>query len=247
MGDLVCTYRGGFLSVAASPPSDVTAVQDGPTSIRVSWTPSSGATGYGITYTGGGSSDSVAVDGGNTNTHTLMGLTNGETYTISIAGTSSPDAMLHVPLSVGDVALGTASQVIENSLFCCSLSVPSAAVLDDPTIVTPPFIRITGSVPGSVVTGFVVEWQRDTSVGCSDVNERTISENGDFTSYTIMGLEPGNSYTITVTASNSAGTAPVSNTVTAMTPETGEREREYLTHTVQVMVCIVLHSSHWSS
>ena len=112
MGDLVCTYHAGFLSAVASPPSGVTAVQDGPTSIRVSWTPSSDATGYGITYTGGGSSDSVAV--GDTNTHTentnsrtLMGLTNGETYTISIVGTSSSSgAMLRAPLSVGDVALG---------------------------------------------------------------------------------------------------------------------------------------------
>ena len=108
----------------------------------------------------------------------------------------------------------------------CSLSVPSAAVLDDPTLVTATFITITGSVSsGSVVTGFVVEWQRDTSVGCSDEDEDTISESGDFTSYTIMGLEPGNRYSITVTVSNSAGTA-VSNTVTAMTVETGERERE---------------------
>ena len=105
----------------------------------------------------------------------------------------------------------------------CSLSVPSAAVLDDPTIVTATFIRITDSVSsGSVVTRFVVEWQRDTSVGCSDVNERTIPENGGFTSYTITGLEPGNRYTITVTVSNSAGNA-VSNTVTAMTLEAGER------------------------
>ena len=109
----------------------------------------------------------------------------------------------------------------------CSLSVPSAAVLDDPTIVTATFITITGSVSsGSVVTRFEVEWQRDTSVGCSDVNEDTISESGEFTIYTITGLEPGNRYTITVTVSNSAGTAPVSNIVTAMTPETGERERE---------------------
>ena len=107
----------------------------------------------------------------------------------------------------------------------CSLSVPSAAVLDDPTLVTTTFIRITGSVSSdSVVIGFVVEWQRDTSVGCSDEDERTISENGDLTSYTITGLEPGNRYTITVTVSNSAGTAPDSNTVTAMTPEAGERE-----------------------
>ena len=225
------------------------AFQDSPTSIRVSWTPSSDATGYGITYTGGGSSDSVAV--GNTNTHTLMGLTNGETYTISIVGTSSSSgAMLRAPLLVGDVALGK-SKTIQCSVhgtnhsvcvweyigLCtlvmmvpplfdmrlCSLSVPSAAVLNDPTIVTATTITITGIVPGSVVTGFEVEWQRDTSVGCSDVNERTISVNGDFTSYTITGLEPGNRYTITVTVSNSAGTA-VSNTVTAMTLEAGERE-----------------------
>ena len=102
MGDL---YHGGFFSVDASPPSGVTAVQDGPTSIIVSWTPSSGATGYRISYSGGGSSDSVTV--GNTNTHTLMGLTNGESYTISIAGiSSSSGAMLRAPLLVGDVALG---------------------------------------------------------------------------------------------------------------------------------------------
>ena len=70
------------------------AVQDGATSIRVTWTPPSplgDTTSYRISYTGGGgSSDSVDVDGGNTNSHTLMGLTNGETYTISIMGTASP-------------------------------------------------------------------------------------------------------------------------------------------------------------
>ena len=101
--------------------------------------------------------------------------------------------------------------------------------MDDPTTVTATSIIITDSVSsGTVVTGFVVEWQRDTSVGCSDEDERTISENGDFTSYTITGLEPGNRYTITVTVSNSAGTA-VSNTVTAMTPEAGERVYTYST------------------
>ena len=104
-----------------------------------------------------------------------------------------------------------------------SLSVPSAPVLSESPTVTATTIRITGSAPsGSVVTGFEVEWQRDTSVGCSDVNQDTIPVNGAFTSYIITGLQPGNRYTITVTVSNSAGTAPVSNTVTART-ETGER------------------------
>ena len=70
-------------------PTGVTAVQDGPTSITVSWSPSSDATGYTISYTGGGSSGSETVSGGDTNSYTLTGLTNGQTYTISIVATSN--------------------------------------------------------------------------------------------------------------------------------------------------------------
>ena len=97
----ISNYKG------ASPPSDVTAVQDGPTSIRVSWTPPSplgDTTGYRISYTGGGSVD---VYGGNTNSHTLTGLTNGQTYTISIMSTSSSSGVLpSAPVSAGTVGLG---------------------------------------------------------------------------------------------------------------------------------------------
>ena len=47
------------------------------------------------------------VDGGNTNSRTLMDLTNGETYTISVAGTSSsPSVLPSPPVTAGDVALG---------------------------------------------------------------------------------------------------------------------------------------------
>ena len=91
----------------ASPPRAVTAVQDGPTSIRVSWTPPSplgDTTGYRISYTGGGSVD---VDGGNTNSHTLTGLIIGQTYTISIVGTSSSSAVFpSAPVLPGTVGLG---------------------------------------------------------------------------------------------------------------------------------------------
>ena len=79
--------------VAFAPTNPMFVVGRDFTSIRVSWTPPSplgDTTGYRIYYTrAGGSSDSVDVDGGNTNTHTLTGLTNGETYTISIVGTST--------------------------------------------------------------------------------------------------------------------------------------------------------------
>ena len=99
-----------FHHTGASPSSGATAVQDGPTSIRVSWTPPSplgDTSGYRIYYTGaGGSSGSVDVDGGNTNSRTLMSLTNGEIYTISVAGRSSSTVLPSPPVSAGDVALG---------------------------------------------------------------------------------------------------------------------------------------------
>ena len=68
------------------------AVQEGPTSVRVSWsppTPLGDTTGYRISYSGGSSgSVDVIISGGSTNTHTLTGLENGASYTISIVATS---------------------------------------------------------------------------------------------------------------------------------------------------------------
>ena len=82
------------------------AVQEGTTSVRVSWSPPSplgDTTGYRISYSGG-SSGSVDVSDGSTNTHTLAGLVNGASYTISILGTS-----LHLPIDsiqVMNIGLG---------------------------------------------------------------------------------------------------------------------------------------------
>ena len=102
--------------------------------------------------------------------------------------------------------------------------VPSVPVLNEPQTVTTTTITITGSVPdGSVVTSFHVEWQRDTSIGCSDKNHSSFTVDQSFSgSYRVTGLEPGNRYTITVTVFNGAGNSPVSNSVTAMTMESSE-------------------------
>ena len=65
-------------------------------------------------------------------------------------------------------------------------------------------------------------WETDDKGGCSggiDMDSTTITDGS--TSYDIMGLEEDSSYTITVTASNSAGSSE--DTVTAMTLEAGER------------------------
>ena len=93
-----------YFSSAASPPTDVTAVQDGPTSIRVTWTPPSplgDTTGYRISFTGG---SDVSITGASTESYTLTGLTNGETYTISIVAIA-PNRPTSTPIEV-QVQLG---------------------------------------------------------------------------------------------------------------------------------------------
>ena len=67
-------------------------------------------------------------------------------------------------------------------------------------------------------------WETDDVGGCSggsDMDSTTITD--DSTSYDITELEEDSTYSITVTASNSAGSSAVSNTVIAMTMEAGER------------------------
>ena len=65
-------------------------VQEGPTSVRVSWsppTPLGDTTGYRISYSGG-SSGSVDVSGGSTDNYLLTGLQGEASYTTSIVATS---------------------------------------------------------------------------------------------------------------------------------------------------------------
>ena len=74
----------------ASAPTSLKAVQEGPTGIRVTWTPPTplgDTTGYRIYYSGG-SSGSVDVSGGSRDNYLLSHLESGTTYTIVIVGTS---------------------------------------------------------------------------------------------------------------------------------------------------------------
>ena len=87
----------------------MTAVQNGSTSIRVTWSPPSplvDSTGYIISFTSDSSSTgSENIDGGQTNTYTLTGLNNGETYTVSVAGTAEnglpSSAIKAMPVALG--------------------------------------------------------------------------------------------------------------------------------------------------
>ena len=76
-------------SSETSPPSGVTAVQDGLTSITMTWTTSSDATGYRIYYSSSGGDSGLAdISNGHSDHHTLSSLGREDTYTISIIATS---------------------------------------------------------------------------------------------------------------------------------------------------------------
>ena len=99
-------------------------------------------------------------------------------------------------------------------------------------------ITISGGVPSdSVADTYKVIWQRDTTVGCPDVDEGMATNVGE-----IVNLQEDSTYYTTVTAFNSAGSSDT--TLTPMTMEDGERDSG---HCVQCMLCVILHSSYWSS
>ena len=61
-------------------------------------------------------------------------------------------------------------------------------------------------------------WERDTSGKCSDVDVGNTTITDGSTSYTISGLEEDSNYTITVTATNAAGSV-ISDSIIGMTRE----------------------------
>ena len=100
---------------------------------------------------------------------------------------------------------------------------PGQPILNERPTATATTISLSWSVPsGSVVNVYLVQWVRDTAVGCMDEDQdSTTIADGSVVSYEIPGLQENSMYSMTVTASNAAGSAPVSNTVTAMTGEAG--------------------------
>ena len=69
---------------AAAPPTGVTAVQEGPTSVTVSWTQSGTVTGYWINYVSAGGEDSGSAGPITGTSHTLDNLLDGLAYTITV-------------------------------------------------------------------------------------------------------------------------------------------------------------------
>ena len=96
-------------------------------------------------------------------------------------------------------------------------------MLNEVSTTTATSISLSWSVStDSVVTQYLVEWQRDTSVGCTDEDQGNTTITDGSVSYDIPQLEENSRYMVTVTVSNSAGSSGASNSVTAMTAVAGE-------------------------
>ena len=73
-----------ILYSAVATPTGVTAVQEGPTSVTVSWTQSGTVTGYWIYYVSAGGEDSGSAGPITGTSHTLDNLQDGMAYTITV-------------------------------------------------------------------------------------------------------------------------------------------------------------------
>ncbi|CAI8019336.1 Collagen alpha-1(VII) chain, partial [Geodia barretti] len=166
------------------PPTNVKAVQDGLTSIIVSWTLSSNATGYRIYYdSSGGHGGFEDVTNGSTDNYTLEGLQTETHYTILIMATSED----HPP-----------STLVELNIYLIS---PPGKILLAVLSVTPTSISLSWSVGSGSVMGWEVFW-RDSNGNVTENTSGSLSG----TNYTINDLLTTTSYSVRVRAVNVVGT-----------------------------------------
>jgi alpha-tubulin suppressor-like RCC1 family protein len=177
--------------VAPIPPTKPgrVAAKVGNESAAVSWSASTAplvapVSGYVVRANPGGISKEVSAD---TLETTLPGLSNGTTYTISVQAASS-----------AGVSAATQSKAI-----IPALTVPSP----------PRAIRAAASQPGRIS----VEWEPPATEGGTPItrykvsakpNGKSVTVPATATSATITGLNPGETYTLRVSASNAQGTSP---------------------------------------
>ena len=118
------------------------------------------------------------------------------------------------------------SSLYKRLLFCTGTVLYRINVTILPAVTS---ISLSWSVLSDSVVAdrYEVMWQREASLECPDVDEDSATITDGSTTYNITGLKKGSSYSVTVRAINDAGSSEVSNTVTAMTLEAGERDSHY--------------------
>ena len=123
-----------------------------------------------------------------------------------------------------EVTIPTSLRKIDIMSFILS-TVPDPPSLGSRPTPGTTYIDISGTVSSdSVMTGYYVMWYRDTSVGCSHLNNKTLRMDEETIVKRVTNLEEGNRYTIAVKSFNLAGVSRgSSNNITIMTQESGEK------------------------
>ena len=191
------------------PPTGVTAVQSGPTSVSVSWTaPTSGGpvTRYDIYYVANGG---PSTSGGSTNStsYVLTNLQVGVQYSISViaVGTSLPSQSVNAILTLSESHLKVI-KVIHPSLLSHSTSVPSTPSLTT-TQITSTSITVMWSQPGGE-NGTTYTLSYTYQGPCAGAGGGGNVSVGNATQYTITGLQEFSAFILTITASIGVGSSP---------------------------------------
>ncbi len=179
------------------------AATGGDGSATVNWTApgsdgGSAITGYVITPTPACGACTGLTTGADSSSSSITGLTNGTSYTFTVAATNA----------VGTGTASAASNAVTPATIPGAPTIGKATAADGSASVT----WSAGSDGGSPITGYTVTtFQGATNLGTTDV--------GAVTSTTIKGLTDGTTYTFTVAATNAVGTGPASAQSNAVTPE----------------------------
>ena len=191
------------------PPSGVTAVQSGPTSVSVSWTaPTSGGpvTRYDIYYVANGG---PSTSGGSTNStsYDLTNLQVGVQYNISAIamGTSLPSLSANVILTLSECCLKVI-KVIHPSLLFHSTSVPSTPSLTIAQVTSTSIIVMWSQPGGEIGTTYTLSYiYQGPCAGAGGGGSVSV---GNATQYIITGLQEFSASILTITASIGVGRSP---------------------------------------
>ena len=183
-------------------------------------------TGYSLQYTRVQESQSVQtmnVSGGIVTEATISELIPSTTYSIEVAAVNSVGTGVYSDAIYQLTEGRLLTYVVLFRNFVCTLlllSLPVVAPVLSVYNTRPTSILLSWTSAGTEVERYEVMW---TSAECpSDVDEGSDTITDGSISYTIEGLRGGTSYIVTVSATNSAGTAS-SDPVTRETEEQSER------------------------
>src|SRR5881409_3910733 len=197
------------LAVAPSPPTGLTATAVSSSQINLSWTaPNNGGsaiTGYKIERsTDGGTTWTTIVSnsGSTATTYSDTGLAHTTTYTYRVS-------------AINSVGTGSPSSAISATTLAV---VPSSPTGLGATAVSSSQINLSWTAPadngGSAITGYKIERSTD---GGSSWSTLVANTGISGTTYSDTGLAHTTTYTYRVSAINSVGTSPPSNTTSATT------------------------------